>query len=113
MSKNRDLLISSIKHHERMLKWVEKTRNKKGYVNGFVMKSELGEVWGQSDCSLCQEYLNRACYDCPLAQKYGKCNEFNERNAWSGLGRAKNWGEWIKVDKKLIKQLKNLIKGNL
>ncbi len=104
----RKAILKSIEHHARMQKWVKEKKPIFVDVDEFKhqMKNYISESFWADDCPLCQ--LFEDCDDCPLVQKYGVCDD--ERNAWSSLITATIWEEWLKADKKLVRQLRSLLK---
>jgi hypothetical protein len=103
----KEAIIKSIEHHERMQKWV-KTQDKNDRVSPSLMYTSINEDWSGSFCALCQ-LIPFSCKPCPLYLKYGNCGR-ESKNAWTYLNDANTWKEWLRYDKKLVKQLKSLLK---
>ena len=106
--KTKDAILMSILHHERMQKWV-KTQNKNDMPEVYLMWKNINEDWSGKYCDLCSLFNCNFCKKCPLGIKFGRCGDVYTENAWVLLAHSKTWKQWLKWDKKLVKQLKSLL----
>jgi len=112
ISKKRELkaIKDSIEHWKRMIEWV-KTQNLKDPICSSLMKININENYYGSNCPLCTIFFKYKgdCNRCPLNIKYGECMKGHEKNTWNSIVSSKNWKEWLKHSKTMIKQLESLM----
>ena len=108
--KTKDAILNSILHHERMQKWV-KIQNKNDMPEEHLMRAGINENWYSRYCDLCLLFKCE-CGECPLGIKFGRCGNVisKNKNAWNSLALSITWKQWLKWDKKLVKQLKSLLR---
>ena len=111
--KTRIAIEESIKHHLEMQKWV-KSQDMDAHPNKDLMLSKINQNWDGEHCSLCQLFYRYSsnlekCANCPLGDAYGICGYVNVKNAWHDLAFASDWKEWLKADRKLVRQLRSLL----
>lgn len=106
----KQIVLDSIKHHERMQKWVKK-QDKNSRPDCLKMVNEINENWFGNHCALCEVFFEEelSCSNCLLFKKYGKCFDSASKNAWWNIDNSETWKEWLKWGKKLVKQLKSLL----
>ena len=106
----------SIDHWERMINWASnQTPTKKAHAT--EMLDAIGEIWNAEYEPLCLKYgkeeeeeLIVDCKKCPLALKYGDCeNEWKKGNEWMRTTLSKTWGEWTDNAYKFLDQLLSLV----
>jgi len=102
---DKQAIKESISHWKRMIKWVSKLKNKKGFPYEGNMELLLGESWSAEDCSLCQRYF---CSGCPLYKAGKGCEE--GVSPWRRVTNSATWSEWLKNSKKMLKVLESLMK---
>lgn len=105
-----EAIKDSIAHHKRMLAWAEK-QDLRELVDRDEMLGRIGEIWSADDCALCSKYFEKNCEGCPLDKKYGSCFETNAKNIYMKLNHSPNWGEYVKNEKLMIKQLESLMEN--
>jgi hypothetical protein len=92
----------SISHWTRMIAWAKK-QPQLDFSSADDMNKSIGEMWGGQYCSLCDLYLReRLCVGCPLDEKTGGCCCIE----WRTITHSRNWDEWVKNAKILLKKLK-------
>ncbi len=101
---------ASIEHWKRMIAWVKKQPGKEA-CRGVEMEMAIGENWWGRHCPLCIKYHNGDnCGICPLYKKYGHCGKIGIKNAWFLVEMSLSWSIWLKNAKKMLRQLKSLVK---
>ncbi len=98
----------SAEHWERMIVWVDSKNDKDSPPFDEEMKKAIGEDWYDNYCSLCKKF--RGCQKCPLQESYGVCTNDDNENAWKSVYSSATWQEWLVNAKKLLEQIKSLLK---
>ena len=103
-----------VEHWERMIKWAEKNKKKYRYYyfDEDEMFNELGENATHVYCEFCKKYLDSGkfpfnpCGKCPIALKFGTCNELNGYPGKEGVRDV-----WLPRARKFLEAIKSLEVG--
>ena len=102
----------TIAHWVRMINWVKSIdlENLDDTVIYMNMFASIKESWFGMDCSYCKKYARSGCGGCPLARKYGTCEDEDSSNInmWIKVNRSATWREWLKNAEMFLEQLKTL-----
>jgi len=108
----------TIQHWNRMIKWVNKLKNKKVKPHHYTMFDVIGEDWFADSCTLCfyayekfrttENWPISKCDLCSLGKKYGTCSDPGTKNAWISVQKSKTWKGWLYHANRLIKQIESL-----
>ena len=100
----------TIAHWVRMINWVKSIDLENSIVIMDNMFKSIGESWSGSHCSYCKKYMRGGCRGCPLAKKYGQCDDEDSSNInmWIKVNRSATWREWLKNAEMFLEQLKTL-----
>ena|SRR3990167_5329394 len=106
------LKSQTVAHWERMIEWVKRIdlENLDDTVMHTDMFDSIKESWFCADCSYCKIYIRCGCRGCPLARKYGGCedNDSSNINGWRKVNSSGTWREWLKNAELFLEQLKTL-----
>ncbi len=105
-----EAIKGSIAHWERMVKWADE-QPPLDLVSWDNMEFAIKELPNAEGCYLCRVYNMgfEGCPACPLAIEYGWCT--NSTNAFYDADSARHWHGFVKHGKRLIEQLKSLVKS--
>jgi hypothetical protein len=103
-----------VEHWERMIEWMEKNKKKDRYYyfDEDEMFNELGENATHVYCEFCKKYLDSGkfpfnpCGKCPIALKFGTCNELNGYPGKEGVRDV-----WLPRARKFLEAIKSLEVG--